>query len=363
MIRLGFPLGGQVFTMVDTIEIGGRRIGPGEPAYLVAEMSGNHGSDYERAEEIIRAAKRAGADAIKLQTYTADTLTIDCERDEFCIKGGPWRGRKLYELYREAATPWEWHPGLLSLANDLGLHAFSSPFDVSSVEFLEPLNVPAYKIASFEILDPELLRCVARTRKPVILSTGMSTLSEIEEAVRILREGGCEQLALLRCTSAYPAGLSSMNLRSIPHLGRTFHVPAGLSDHSLGMVAPVVAVALGAAIIEKHLTLSRSEPGPDAAFSMEPQEFASMVDAVRAAESSLGSIAFGATREEQSSRSFRRSLFVVRSMQAGERFSRENVRSIRPGDGMPPRYLDTILGRTAARMIERGTPLCWDLVS
>jgi N-acetylneuraminate synthase len=344
------------------VEIAGRRIGPGEPTYIVAEMSANHGNDYDRAERIVRAAKDSGADAIKLQTYTPDTLTIDCHRDEFLIKDTIWAGQTLYDLYDDAAMPWEWQPALITLARNVGLQAFSTPFDESAVDFLETLDVPAYKIASFEIVDLPLLRKVASTSKPVILSTGMASLAEIEEAVQTLRKGGCRQLILLKCTSAYPASPSEMNLRSIAHLSSAFNTPAGLSDHSRGIVAAVSAVALGACFIEKHFTTSRSDPGPDASFSMEPGEFRAMVEAVRAAELARGNIQFGARSAEMGSKPFRRSLFVIRSMEKGDVFSHENVRSIRPAHGLHPRYLDSVIGRTAVVPIERGTPLSWDLI-
>jgi N-acetylneuraminate synthase len=344
------------------VEISGRRIGPGEPTYIVAEMSANHGSDYNRAERIVRAAKESGADAIKFQTYTPDTLTIDCHRDEFLIKDTNWSGRTLYDLYDDAAMPWEWQPALITLARDLGLHAFSTPFDESAVDFLETLDVPAYKIASFEIVDLLLLRKVAATGKPVILSTGMATLAEIDEAVQTLQDGGCSQLILLKCTSAYPALPSEMNLSSIAHLSSAFNTPVGLSDHSLGIVAPVVAVALGACFIEKHFTASRSDPGPDAGFSLEPGELKAMVEAVRAAEQARGDIQFGVRSTERSSKPFRRSLFVIQTMRKGDVFTHENVRSIRPAHGLHPRYLDSVIGRTAVAPIERGTPLSWDLI-
>jgi N-acetylneuraminate synthase len=345
------------------IKIGERTIGPGLAIYVIAEVSANHHQDFDQAVKIIRAAKEAGADAVKLQTYTPDTMTIACNRPEFRIKGTIWEGRNLYELYGEAYTPWDWHPRLKQVANDLGLDLFSSPFDVTAVDFLEAMNVPAHKLASFELVDIPLIRKMARTGKPLIMSTGMATVEEIEEAVQTARKAGAEQIALLKCTSAYPALPEEMNLRTIPELSRRFGVPVGLSDHTMGTAVPVAAVALGACIIEKHLTLSRSEPGPDSAFSLEPQEFKAMVDAVRVAEKALGAVNFGIGTKEANSRVFRRSLFVVQDVKRGEVFTEENIRSIRPGHGLHTRHLSDVLGRSAARDIERGTPLSWDLVS
>jgi N-acetylneuraminate synthase len=343
--------------------ISGRLIGPGQPAFIVAEMSANHNQNFDQAVRILRAAKDARADAVKLQTYTPETITMDCDSDYFQIgKGSLWEGKNLYQLYGEAYTPWDWQPKLKQVADRLGLPLFSTPFDDSAVDFLEHMDVPAYKIASFELVDTGLLRKVARTGKPVIMSTGMATLAEIDEAVTTLREAGCRQLALLKCTSAYPSLPEDMNLRTIPHLVEAFGVPAGLSDHTLGIAVPVTAVALGACIIEKHFTLSRATPGPDSAFSLEPHEFQAMVAAVRVAEKSLGRVSYEVTEKEQASRVFRRSLFVVKDMKAGARFTPENVRSIRPGHGLAPKHLDEVMGRCATRDITRGTPLCWDLI-
>jgi len=323
--------------MGNVIEINGRRLGVGEPVYVVAELSANHNQSFDRAVALLHRAKEAGADAVKLQTYTPDTLTIDCDNDCFRIKGTRWDGRRLYDLYSEAYTPWEWQPELKKIAGDLGLDLFSSPFDGTAVDFLEEMGVPAYKIASFEIVDLPLIRKVARTGKPIIMSTGMATMNEIEEAVVTAREAGVEQLALLKCTSAYPAPPEEMNLRTIPHLRERFGVPVGLSDHTLGMAVPVAAVALGACIVEKHLTLSRTDPGPDSAFSMEPDEFKAMVEAVRTAEKAMGEVHYGASGREEASRILRRSLFVVKDIRAGEELTGDNVRSIRPGlPGLPP---------------------------
>ena len=349
--------------MAAEIKIGARTIGVGQANYVIAEVSANHHQEFEQAVKIVRAAKEAGADAVKLQTYTPDTMTIACDRAEFRIAGTIWGGRKLHELYGEAYTPWEWQPKLQELATDLGMDCLSSAFDVSAVDFLEAMNVPAHKVASFELVDIPLIQKMARTGKPLIMSTGMATVEEIEEAMQAAREVGTGQIALLKCTSSYPAPPEDMNLRTIPELGRRFGVPVGLSDHTLGMAVPVAAVALGACIIEKHLTLSRSQPGPDSAFSLEPHEFKALVDAVRVAEKALGEVHFGFSAQEASSRMFRRSLFAVQDVKRGDLFTAENVRSIRPGHGLHTRHLREVLGRRAACDIERGTPLRWDLVN
>ena len=345
------------------IEIGGKMIGPGNPVYVVAELSANHNQDFSRAVRIIEAAKQAGADAVKLQTYTPDTITLDSDKEYFRVGGGTiWDGRNLHELYGEAYTPWEWQPRLKRVADDIELDLFSTPFDASAVDFLEAMDVPAHKVASFELVDIPLIQKIARTGKPMIMSTGMATVKEIEEAVEAAQQAGATQIALLKCTSSYPAPDEEMNLRTIPEMSRRFGVPVGLSDHTMGIAVPVAAVALGACIIEKHLTLSRSDPGPDSTFSLEPQEFKAMVDAVRVAEKALGEVQFGCSAKEVASRAFRRSLFVVEDVKSGQRFTSENVRSIRPGQGLHTRYFTEIIGRTATRNIERGTPLSWDLV-
>ncbi|MDD1664383.1 MAG: pseudaminic acid synthase [Methanomicrobiales archaeon] len=344
--------------------IQGRRVGPHEPVYIVAEISANHHQCFEEAEELVRIAGKAGADAVKLQTYTPDTLTIPCDNQFFRIRSGsPWEGRTLYDLYAEAYIPWEWHKDLKEVAANAGIALFSTPFDPVALEFLEGLNMPAYKIASFEMVDLPLVRRVGETGKPVILSTGMATLEEIREAVQTLRETGNTQIALLKCTSAYPAPPEEMNLRTIPHLAATFELPVGLSDHSLGLAAPVAAVALGACILEKHLTISRNKPGPDSGFSLEPDEFKAMVEVVRETEKALGGVSYKPTPHEEASICFRRSLFVVREIGKDEVFTDENVRSIRPGYGLAPKYLSAILGKRAARAIPRGTPLAWDLIA
>jgi len=345
------------------IKIGERAIGAGQPVYIIAEVSANHHQNFEEALKIIRAAKDAGVDAVKLQTYTADTITIPCDREEFRVSGGTiWDGRNLHQLYGEAHTPWDWQPKLMHAANDLGLDLFSSPFDATAVDFLEEMNVPAHKLASFELVDIPLIQKMASTGKPLIMSTGMASLEEIEEAVQTARNAGATQIALLKCTSAYPARPEEMNLKTIPELARRFDVPVGLSDHTMGAAVPVAAVALGASIVEKHITLSRAVPGPDSAFSLEPQEFKATVDAVRAAEKALGMVHFGVSEKESGMRIFRRSLFVVQNVKQGATFTVENVRSIRPGHGLHTRHLSEILGRKASRDIERGTPLSWELV-
>lgn len=345
------------------IEIAGRRIGPGSPTYIIAELSANHGQDFEQALALVRAAAEAGADAVKIQTYTPETITLRSDKEHFRIQSGSiWDGRTLYDLYSEAYTPWEWHGDLQSLAADLGLAFFSSPFDHSAVALLERLGVPVYKIASFELVDLPLIRLVASTGQPIIMSTGMATLAEIEEAVKTAREAGATQIALLHCTSAYPSPPEEMNLRTIPHLADAFGVVVGLSDHTLGTAVPVAAVALGAAIVEKHFTLSRAAPGPDSTFSLEPAEFRAMVEEIRAAEASLGGVDYEVSDGERASRGFRRSLFVVEDVREGEEYTASNVRSIRPSGGLHTRHLDEVLGRRASSDVARGTPLSWDLI-
>jgi N-acetylneuraminate synthase len=331
--------------------------------YIIAELSANHNQNFEQAVALVRAAKEVGADAVKLQTYTPDTLTVPSDKEYFRIGGGTlWDGRTLYDLYSEAYMPWEWQPTLKEIADDIGIDLFSTAFDPMAVDFLEEMGVPIHKVASFEIVDIPLIEKMARTGKPLIISTGMATLCEVEEAVQAARRAGATQVALLKCTSAYPAPPEEMNLRTIPHLAEAFGVPVGLSDHTLGIAVPVAAAALGACIVEKHFTLSRDIPGPDSAFSLEPHEFKAMVDAIRTVEKALGEVHYGVGEREAQSRVFRRSLFVVKDMKTGEVFTDENVRSIRPGYGLPPKYLPEILGRRAVRDIEKGTPLSWNLV-
>jgi len=345
------------------IKIGTRAVGDGHPVFVIAELSANHGQDLGRARELVHLAAEAGADAVKLQTYTPDTLTIDSDRPPFVIgEGTPWAGRTLYELYGEAYTPWEWHEALRDDAEAAGVQFLSSPFDTTAVDFLEDLGVPAFKIASFELVDLALVEYAASRGKPLILSTGMATTDEIDEAVAVARAAGAGDVALLRCNSAYPASPEEMDLRTITDMRKRWTVPVGLSDHTLGVSAASTAIALGATVVEKHLTLMRSEPGPDSAFSLEPAEFAHLVRVIREVEATLGSVRYGPSARERSSLVFRRSLFVVRDVRAGEVFTDENVRAIRPGDGLAPKDLARVLGRRAALDIERGTPLSWDLV-
>jgi pseudaminic acid synthase len=343
--------------------IAGRRIGPGCPIYLIAELSANHNQKFEQAVRIIHAAKDAGADAVKLQTYTADTITLRSDKECFRIAGGTlWDGRILHDLYQEAFTPWEWQPKLKEIADQLGMHLFSSAFDDSAVDFLEQMNVPAHKVASPELVDIGLIQKMARTGKPLIVSTGMASEEEISEAVDAARSAGATQIALLKCTSAYPAPPEEANLLTIPEMARRFGCPVGLSDHTMGIEVPIAAVALGACIIEKHLCLRRADGGPDGAFSLEPQEFKAMVAMVHTAEKALGAVSFSSGEREAASRKFRRSLFVVEDVKEGELFTAQNVRSIRPADGMHPRHLSEVLGKRAACDVERGTPLSWTLV-
>jgi pseudaminic acid synthase len=349
---------------IPAITINDHVIGTNRPAYIIAELSANHGQSYDRAVDLIHAAKKAGADAVKIQTYTPDTITLNSDSEYFRIgKGTLWSGQTLYDLYEKAYTPWEWQPGLQGVARKLNLDFFSSPFDKSAVDFLAEMDVPVYKIASFELVDIPLIQYAASKGKPLIMSTGMAALSEIEEAVSAARSAGCRQIALLKCVSAYPARPEEMNLRTIPDLSAKFLAPVGLSDHTMNPAAAIAAVALGACILEKHLTLSRLPAGPDSAFSLEPGEFKATVDAVRTAEKALGRIRYEVTEDEAGSRIFRRSLFVVEDVQAGEVFTSRNVRSIRPGNGLHTRYENEILGRRATRDIRRGTPLTWEMVS
>ena len=332
------------------------------PVFIIAEMSANHGQSFDRAVEIIKAAHVSGADAIKLQTYTPDTITIDCDNEYFRIKGTIWEGRTLYDLYGEAYTPWEWQPRLKEIADGLGLIFFSTPFDDTAVDFLEEMNVPCHKIASFEMVDLPLIRKVAATGKPVIMSTGMATEKEIEEAVKTFKEAGGTELALLKCTSAYPAPPEEMNLRTIPYLAEKFGVTVGLSDHTTGIEMPIAAVALGARIIEKHFCLDRSADGPDTSFSLEPAEFKAMVEGVRNTEKALGSVHFSVTEKQKESAAFRRSLFVVKDIHKGDVLTRDNVRSIRPGNGLHTRHFEEVLGQKIKQDLSMGTPLAWDLI-
>jgi N-acetylneuraminate synthase len=341
------------------MNIGAHSIGRGHPCYIIAELSANHAGDFNVAAETIRAMKESGADAVKLQTYTADTLTIACDKPPFQIGGGTlWDGKTLHELYQEAYMPWDWQPRLQKLAQELEIDFFSTPFDDTAVNFLEGLHVPAHKIASFEMTDHGLLRKVAATGKPIIMSTGMASLPEIEESMAVLRTAGSGPVALLKCTSAYPADPSEMNLRTIPDMQRRFGVPVGLSDHTMGHTVPVAAVALGACIVEKHFILDRKLGGADSTFSMEPAEFRAMVGAIRVTEAALGKADnYAISEKEAKSKAFRRSLFAVKDIRAGEAFTNENVRSIRPGHGLPPGELERVLTARAACDMERGTAL------
>lgn len=345
------------------LSIRGRLVGPGHPVYVIAELSANHNQDLQEALKLIHLAAECGVDAVKLQTYTPDTITIDCRNEHFMVKSTIWEGKNLYDLYGEAYTPWEWHEELLAEARSLGLDCFSTPFDVSAVDFLEQFDPPAYKIASFELVDIPLIKKVAATGRPMIMSTGMATFEEISEAVEAARSAGATEIALLKCNSGYPAPPEEMNLASIPALAAEFGLPVGLSDHTLAMEVPIAAVALGACILEKHFTFSRSVKGPDSEFSLEPTEFKATVDAVRTVERALGKASFGPTEREVASKAFRRSLFVVEDVKAGDVFTSRNVRSIRPGAGLAPKHYDEILGKHATRDIERGTPVDWSMVS
>jgi len=328
--------------------------------FLIAEISANHNQSLERALALVRAAKESGADAVKLQTFTPWTSTIQCDAPHFRMMQGTWAGETLYSLYEKAFMPWEWHAPLAAEARAIGLPIFTSVYDPTALEFTAQFNFPLHKIASFEVVDIPLIKKIAATGKPVIMSTGMASLSEIDEAVYTLRENGAKDLVLLKCTSAYPASPEEANLRTIPHMAETFGCPVGLSDHTLGTAVAVAAVTLGAAVIEKHLTLSRADGGPDSSFSMEPLEFKQMVRDIRAAEAALGKVCYALTEKEKQNIVFRRSLFVVEDMRAGELFTEKNVRSIRPGYGMHPRHLEQIFGRRAACDISAGTPMNWN---
>lgn len=344
------------------MKIGIREIGGGKPAYIIAEMSANHAGDISRAKEIIHAAKEAGADCIKIQTYTPDTLTIDCDNSYFHISDGTWNGENLYQLYQKAYTPWEWQKELFEEAKKAEIDFFSTPFDNTSVDFLEEIGIGFYKIASFELVDIPLIEYVASTGKPMILSTGMATLAEIDEAVEAVKKQGNHNFALLRCASAYPAITDEMNLRTMQNMGDTFGVPYGLSDHSMGSVGAVTAVALGASIIEKHFCLDRSIENPDSTFSMNPMEFKQMVHDIRQAERAIGSVKYGPSEQEKNNLQFRRSIFCVKDIQEGEKLTEENIRIIRPGYGLAPKFYKDVLGQTALEDIQKGTPLAFEMI-
>lgn len=349
--------------MKKTIKIGNRLIGEDRPAYIIAEMSANHLQDFERAKRIILSAKEAGADAIKLQSYRPDTITIDCYGDDFmATKGSIWEGQNLFQLYKKAYMPWDWHEGLFNYARKIGIEIFSSPFDFSAVDMLEKLNTPAYKIASYEILDIPLIKRCARTGKPIILSTGIATLSDIDRAVRACNAEGNDNVAILKCVSQYPTPYHDLNLRTIPHMAKTFDCITGLSDHSIGSSVDVAAVTLGAKIIEKHLTLRRTDGGADAVFSMEPEEFAHMVEDVHAIEQALGKVTYELSAFQKKGKKNARSLYVVKDIMAGEVFTNENIKSIRPGHGLQPWHYEEILGKVAAVNIKRGTAMRWEFI-
>ena len=351
--------------MTFSFKIGDREIGQARRPYVIAEMSGNHNQSLDRALAIVEAAAAAGAHAIKLQTYTADTMTLDIDEGAFRIEdpSSLWAGRNLYELYQLAYTPWEWHAPIMRRARALGLDCFSTPFDETAVEFLETLDPPAYKVASFENTDIPLIRRIAATGKPMIISTGMATVAELDESVRAAREAGCSDLVLLKCTSTYPASPENTNLRTLGHLRDLFGCEVGLSDHTMGVGVAVAAVALGACVIEKHFTLSRADGGVDSAFSLEPHELASLVIETERAWQALGQVRYGASAAEQQSLLHRRSLYVVEDIAAGETLTRQNIRAIRPGLGLPPKHIDELIGRTAKTALKRGTPLTWSCLA
>lgn len=343
------------------IRIAGSVIGQNHPTYVIAEMSANHLQDYERAKRIIYTAKEAGADAVKLQSYRPDTITIDCQGEEFmATEGSLWEGKNLFQLYKESYMPWDWHYGLYEYAKEIGIDIFSSPFDFSAVDLLEDLKTPAYKIASYEILDIPLIKKCAQTGKPIILSTGIATLSDIERAVNACKSEGNNQIAILKCVSQYPTPYAELNLRTIPHMSEAFDCVTGLSDHSMGSAVDIAAVTLGASVVEKHLTLKRSDGGADGAFSMEPREFAYMVKEIRNIEQSLGRVTYELTEAQKRGKKNARSLYVVKDIRAGEIFTRENIRSIRPGYGISTWHSEEILGKKAIVDINRGTALRWE---
>lgn len=346
------------------VMIGNRAIGQDHAPFIIAEMSGNHNQSLDRALEIVEAAAKTGAHALKIQTYTADTMTLDLDEGEFHISdpNSLWAGTSLYKLYQEAYTPWEWHEPIFKRARELGMIPFSTPFDDSAVDFLEALDVACYKIASFENTDLPLIRRVAATGKPLIISTGMATVAELDETVRAAREAGCRDLILLKCTSTYPATAANTNILTIPHLRALFGCEVGLSDHTMGVGVSVASVALGATVVEKHFTLNRADGGVDSAFSMEPTEMAALVVETERAWQALGCVSYGATQAEKKSLAFRRSLYVVKDIAEGEAFTAENVRAIRPGSGLPPKHIELVLQKKAARAVRRGTPLDWSLL-
>ncbi|WP_208592374.1 pseudaminic acid synthase [Gracilibacillus suaedae] len=346
------------------VTIHNRKIGTEYEPFVIAEMSGNHNQSLERALEIVEAAANAGADALKIQTYTADTMTLEVEKGDFVISdpNSPWKNKSLYHLYQEAYTPWEWHQSIFDRCQELGMIAFSSPFDATAVDFLESLHVPCYKIASFECTDIPLIRKVARTKKPMIISTGMCNVAEIEETVQAAKEEGCKELILLKCTSTYPATPENSHIKTIPHMKELFQCPIGLSDHTLGSGVAVASVALGASVIEKHFTLSRQDGGVDAQFSLEPEEFHLLVQETKRAWQAMGKVQYGPTKAEDQSKKYRRSIYVTEHVRKGEPLTRHNIRIIRPGFGLAPKYYEMCLGKTVNQSIEKGTPLSWDFI-
>ena len=350
--------------MIQDIQIAHRRIGSGHAPFVIAEMSGNHNQSLERALEIVDAAAKAGAHALKIQTYTADTMTLDLKRDEFFIAdpNSLWKGNSLYDLYKQAYTPWEWHKPIFERAQQQGMIAFSSPFDFTAVDFLESLDAPCYKIASFENIDLPLIRRVAATGKPLIISTGMASVAEIDEAVQAARGAGCKDLILLKCTSSYPATPENTNLATIPHLRGLFGCQIGLSDHTMGVGAAVASVALGATVVEKHFTLRRADGGVDSAFSLEPEELTQLVVETERARLAMGQVHYGLTASEEKSKVFRRSLYITQDLKAGDELTPANLRAIRPGLGLPPKYYERLLGKRVARDVVRGTPASWELL-
>ena len=349
--------------MKNKIQIGDRWVGEGEKTFIVAEVSANHLQDFERAKSIIKAAKEAGADAVKLQTYTPDTITLNCDNSYFQITQGTiWDGTTLYKLYEDAYTPWEWQPKLMQYAKELGVECFSSPFDPTAVDFMQEMNMPAYKVASFEINDIPLIRKIAKIGKPIIFATGIAYLEDIERALQVCKEEGNDQIVLLKCTSTYPSPYEDMNIKVIPNMATVFNCITGLSDHSMGTAVAVGSVALGAKMVEKHLTLKRADGGPDAAFSMEPDEFAKMVDEIRIVEKALGKVTYELTEKQKKSREDGRSLFITKDIEKGEMFTSDNVRSVRPAFGMHTMYYDEILGKKAKTDLKMGTPLDWKYI-
>jgi pseudaminic acid synthase len=349
---------------MNTFQINKKQIGKGNKTYIIAELSANHNQIYDNAIKLIDAAHEAGADAIKLQTYRADTITIDCDKEDFQIKGGTlWDGQTLYELYEKAYTPWEWHKDLKDYANNLGMDLFSSPFDVTAVDYLENLDVPAYKIASCEITDHILIKKIAQTGKPVIISSGNASVDDLQEAVDVLRNNGCSQICMLKCTAAYPAKKEDANLLTINDMITRYNVVGGLSDHTLGIEVPTLSVAMGASVIEKHFTLSRDSGSPDDPFSLTPDEFKQMVESVRLTESIIGNITYGGVTSEKEIKKFRRSLFIVKNIKKGDKFTEDNLKSIRPGNGLHTKHYWDILGKECNQDIEFGTPMTFDFIN